>query len=78
MEESDADGEGDVEDGVDEAQKIRKDMKLGEYGSGGGGGGGGGIERVKLSTDVNGGGEAGGGRAGGRFRSKTLVRLRDV
>jgi len=75
LEESDADGEGDVEDGVDEAQKIRKDMKLGEYGSGGGGGG---IERVKLSTDVNGGGEAGGGRAGGRFRSKTLVRLRDV
>jgi len=38
LEESDADGEGDVEDGVDEAQKIRKDMKLGEYGSGGGGG----------------------------------------
>jgi len=73
--ESDADGKGDMEDGMDEAQKIRRDMKLEEYGSRGGGGG---IERVKISTDMNRNGEAGGGRAGGSFRSKTLVRLRDV
>jgi len=40
-----------------EAQKIWRDMKVREYGSGGGGS----IRCVKLSTNVNRNGGAGGG-----------------
>ena len=35
--------------GIDEAQKIRRDMKVRKYGSVGGGS----IRRVKISTNVN-------------------------
>ena len=46
LEMCDADGEGGVEDGMDEAQKIRRDTNVRKYG-------GGSIGRVKVSTNVN-------------------------
>jgi len=48
LEESDADSEGEAEDGMDEARKIWRDMKVRKYGSRGGGS----IGCMKLSTDV--------------------------
>jgi len=48
LEESGADGEGEAEDGMDEAQKIWRDMKVRKYGSRGGWS----IGCVKFSTDV--------------------------
>jgi len=74
LEESDADGEDEAEDAMDEAQKIWRDMKVRKYGSGGGGS----IGRVKFSTDVNRKSRAGGGGTGSSAGSKGLVRLRDV
>jgi len=74
LEESDADGEGEAEEGMDEARKIWRDMKVRKYGSGGGGS----IGRVRFSTDVNRSSGAGDGETGSSGRSKSLVRLRDV
>ena len=74
LEEWDADGEGEAEEGMDEAQKIWRDMKVRKYGSGGGGS----IGRVRFSTDANRNGGAGGGGMGSSAGSKSLVRLRDV
>ncbi|CAZ83056.1 unnamed protein product [Tuber melanosporum] len=68
LEESDADGEGEAEEGMDEAQKIWRDMKVRKYGSGGWGG----IGRVRFSANSNGNGN---GNSGG---GKSLVTLRDV
>ena len=49
LEKSDEDGKSGVEDGTDEAQKIRRDMKVRKYGFVGGGS----IGGVKVSTNVN-------------------------
>lgn len=74
LEESDADGEGEAEEGMDEARKIWRDMKVRKHGSGGGGS----IGRVRFSTDVNRNGGAGDGETGSSAGSRGLVRLRDV
>jgi len=60
LEESDTDSEGEAEDGMDEVQKIWRDMKVRKYGSGGGGT----IWQVKFSIDVNRNGGAGVGGTG--------------
>jgi len=49
LEKSDEDGKSGVEDGTDEAQKIRRDMKVRKSGFVGGGS----IGGVKVSTNVN-------------------------
>ena len=74
MDESVADSEGEVEDGMDEVQRIWRDLKVRKYGSRGGGS----IGRVKVSIDVNRNGRARGGGTDRSGRSKNLVRLRDV
>ncbi|KAG0633533.1 hypothetical protein HOY80DRAFT_1104625 [Tuber brumale] len=68
LEESDADGEGEPEEGMDEARKIWRDMKVKKYGSGGFGGTG----RVRFSVNASGNGNCNG--AGG----KSPATLRDV
>jgi len=57
-----------------EAQKIWRDIKAREYGSGDGMS----IGWVKFSTDVNRNGGGGGGGTGSSAKSKSLVRLRVV
>jgi len=55
LEELDAEGEGEAEDGMGGAQMIWRDVKVREYGSGSEGS----IGRVKFSTNVNGNGGLG-------------------
>jgi len=47
---SDTEGEGEAEDGMDEARNIWRDTNVRKYGSGSGGS----IRRVKLSADLKG------------------------
>ena len=74
FDESDINSEDEAEDGMDEAQKIWRDMKDRKYGSGGGGSTG----WMKFFTDVNRNGGARGGGTSSSAGSKNLVRLRDV
>ena len=74
LEESDADGEDEVADGMEEAHKVRRDIKVKKYGSGGGGS----IERVEFSTDVSRNGGARGRGTGSNARNKSLVGVSDI
>ena len=62
-------------DGIEEAHKVCRDMKVWKHRFGGGGS----IKRgVKCSTDVKRNGGARGGGRGSSARNKSLVVLRDV
>jgi len=66
---SDSEGRGEAEDGVDEARNIFRDVKIRKYASGGGES----VWRVKFSTTVNRNGGTGVREASSRARINSLI-----
>ena len=70
---SDANGDDEVQDGIDEVQKMWRNVKARKYGSGGGG-----IGRVKFCTNKKRNGRARGRGTGSSAGNKNLIRFWDV